>query len=165
MQTNYDTITDFQNARWTDIQNNIFGEGVAKNTTDTNLATAKVIEGNSYFNWVDTSSLGIIPWDGTANKSDGTEYKISDFYGSENKIEQENVKYTTEIVQGVIDTRDVTYEVYNIENANQLYYVLNAVATTKNNKKIYINNDIDLGGQNGMIWPSVYTSSGEIYIE
>ena len=109
MQTNYDTITDFQNARWTDIQNNIFGEGVAENTTDTSLATAKVIEGNSYFNWVDTSSLGIIPWDGTANKSDGTEYKISDFYGSENKIEQENVKYTTEIVQGVIDTRDVTY--------------------------------------------------------
>ena len=165
MATSYDTITDFQNARWADIQNNIFGEGVAENTTDVKLATARVIEGNSYFNWIDTSNLGIIPWDGTANKSNGTEYKISDFYGTEGKLEQETVTYNTEIASGITDTREVTYEVYNIENANQLYYVLNAVATTKNNKKIYINNDIDLGGQNGMIWPSVYTSSGEIYIE
>ena len=164
MDTSYDSITDFQDARWTEIQDNIFGEGYAKSPTDTRLATAHVIEGNGYFNWIDTSSLGIRPWDGTSNKEDGTPYSITDFY-VDGALPQEEVTYQTDIVEGVTDTRNVTYEVYNIDNANEFYYVLSTVATTRNNKKIYINNDIDLGGANNIIWPSIYTSSGDIYIE
>ena len=34
MQTNYDSVEEYTKARWTDIQNNIFGEGVASSVTD-----------------------------------------------------------------------------------------------------------------------------------
>ena len=164
MQTNYDNITDFQNARWTDIQNNIFGEGVANSVTDSNLATAQVIDNNSYFNWVDTSKLEIIPWDGTTNKPDGNAYTQSDFYNN-GSLEQETVTYSSTIADGVIDTREVTYDIYHVYDANQLRFVLSSTATTTNNKKIYIEKDIDLGGKENILWSSISTSGGDMYIE
>ena len=89
METNYDTVTDFTKARWTEIQNNIFGEGVASSVTDTKLSTANVINGNSYFNWVDTSNLNIVPWNGTSNKEDGTRITDSDFYNEKGVLPTE----------------------------------------------------------------------------
>ena len=164
MVTSYDTVTDFQNARWKEIQNNIFGEGVATSVTDTSLATKPVINGNIYFNWTDTTSLGIESWDGTVNKPDGTAYTQSDFY-IDGALKQETVNYQTIIVDGVVDTREVTYDVYNVYDANQLRYVLTSTATTSNNKKIYLQNNIDLGGKNNVLWSSISTSGGDIYIE
>ena len=164
MVTSYDTVTDFQNARWKEIQNNIFGEGVATSVTDTSLATKPVINGNIYFNWTDTTSLGIESWDGTVNKPDGTAYTQSDFY-IDGALKQETVNYQTIIVDGVVDTREVTYDVYNVYDANQLRYVLTSTANTSNNKKIYLQNNIDLGGKNNVLWSSISTSGGDIYIE
>ena len=164
MVTSYDTVTDFQNARWKEIQNNIFGEGVATSVTDTSLATKPVINGNIYFNWTDTTSLGIESWDGTVNKPDGTAYTQSDFY-IDGALKHETVNYQTTIVDGVVDTREVTYDVYNVYDANQLRYVLTSTATTSNNKKIYLQNNIDLGGKNNVLWSSISTSGGDIYIE
>ena len=165
MATSYDTVTAFQNARWTDIQNNIFGEGVATSVTDTTLATKSVIAGNPYFNWVDTTDKNLTKWDGTTNKEDGTAYTESDFYNSNGTLDQETVTYTSTIVEGVVDTRTVTYDVYHVYDANQFRYILTSTATTSKNKKVYIENDLDLGGSNGTIWPSVSTNSGDMYIE
>ena len=164
MATNYDNVTDFQNARWKEIQNNIFGENVAGSVTDTALATANVVQGNQYFNWASLDSKTIMPWDGSKNKSDGTEYTDADFYNN-GALEEETVTYTTTITEGVKSTRTVKYQVYNVYNANQLRYVLESKASTQENKKIYIRNDIDLAGYNNVLWSSISVNNGEMYIE
>lgn len=96
----YSSITDYQKARWTEIQNAIFGSGVATSETDTNLLTAKVVAGNSYFNWVDTSSLGITPWNGgsTTVANSGTE----------------TINYSTTVANGSTASKSITYTVYSI---------------------------------------------------
>ncbi|MGN1013505.1 MAG: hypothetical protein ACI4ON_06765, partial [Clostridia bacterium] len=163
MATSYNSVTEFQNARWAEIQTKIFG--TTSSVSDKKFATTDVIPNNPYFNWIDTSDKGLLKWDGTINKTDGTAYTKSDFYNSEGVMDTETVTYTTNITSTVIDSRQVTYEVYHVYDANQLRYVLSSTAKTSENKKIYIENDIDLGGENNKIWSSISTGNGEIYIE
>ena len=95
-QTKYKSITEFQNARWTEIQNSVFDH--EQNFTTVQRATAindmSVKAGNPYFNWTDTSKLqgydndgkevegGLIPYSGTPsapNSTEITETNIGDY--------------------------------------------------------------------------------------
>ena len=168
METNYDTVTDFTKARWTEIQNNIFGEGVASSVTDTKLSTANVINGNSYFNWVDTSNLNIVPWNGTSNKEDGTRITDSDFYNEEGVLPTEEYNYETEIDGGYTDTKNVTYNVYNVDTAEKLFYLISTKCSGKTeNIKINITNDIDMGGVSNRVLSkyNVNNKNYNVYIE
>ncbi len=164
MQTNYDTITDFTKARWTEIQSNVFGEGVASSVTDTKLSTASVIDGNEYFNWTDTSTFNIIPWNGTANRLDGVAITDADFYNEDGVLPTEEYHYSTEVDGGYIDTKDVTYYVYNVDTAEKLFYVISQKCRNNtNNIKINLTNDIDMGGKDGRVL-SKYNLSNSSYI-
>ena len=168
METNYDTVTDFTKARWTEIQNNIFGEGVASSVTDTKLSTANVINGNSYFNWVDTSNLNIVPWNGTSNKEDGTRITDSDFYNEEGVLPTEEYNYETEVDGGYTDTKNVTYNVYNVDTAEKLFYLISTKCSGKTeNIKINITNDIDMGGVSNRVLSkyNVNNKNYNVYIE
>ena len=168
METNYDTVTDFTKARWTEIQNNIFGEGVASSVTDTKLSTANVINGNSYFNWVDTSNLNIVPWNGTSNKEDGTRITDSDFYNENGVLPTEEYNYSTEVDGGYTDTKNVTYNVYNVDTAEKLFYLISTKCSGKTeNIKINITNDIDMGGVSNRVLSkyNVNNKNYNVYIE
>lgn len=52
-------------------------------------------------------------------KDDGTNYTDSDFYNGQGVLDQEIVTYTSTIEEAV------AYDVYNVNNANELRYVLN----------------------------------------
>ena len=168
MQTNYDSVTEFTKARWTEIQNNIFGEGVASSVTDTSLSTAQVIEGNPYFNWVDTSSLGITPWNGSIKKADGTNITDADFYNEEGVLPTEEYNYSSELDGGYIDTKSVTYNVYNVDSAEKLFYIISTKCSGKTeNIKINIINDIDMGGVSNKVLSkyNVNNKNYNVYIE
>ncbi len=63
-QTKYKSVSDFSDARWLNIQKVVF-EGIDDKATEPlepdQLMNKKVKSGNPYFNWTDTSSLGITP--------------------------------------------------------------------------------------------------------
>ena len=130
----YSTITDYQKARWTEIQNAIFGNGVATSETDTNLLTAKVVAGNPYFNWVNT---GLSKWNGgtSAVNSSGTQ----------------TINYSTTIENGSTASKSITYTVFNVSNGEQLRYVLTTYAASTANIKVNLTSDIDLNGNN-YVW-------------
>ena len=168
MQTNYDSVTEFTKARWTEIQNNIFGEGVATSVTDTKLSTASVINGNPYFNWVDTSNFSLNPWNGTANKEDGTRITDSDFYNENGVLPTEEYNYSTEVDGGYTDTKNVTYNVYNVDTAEKLFYLISTKCSGETeNIKINIINDIDMGGVSNKVLSkyNVNNKNYNVYIE
>ena len=168
MQTNYDSVEEYTKARWTDIQNNIFGEGVASSVTDTSLSTAQVIEGNPYFNWVDTTSLEITPWNGSIKKADGTNITDADFYNEEGVLPTEEYNYSSELDGGYIDTKSVIYNVYNVDSAEKLFYIISTKCSGKTeNIKINITKDIDMGGTLGRVLGryNVNNTNRILYIE
>ena len=124
MATSYNSVSDFSKARWTEIQNSIFGEGVASSVTDTKLKTADVIENNPYFNWTDTSDLQLVSWSGTQNNSNGVALSDADFYDETGSVPTETYNYSTAVDGGGTSKRDVTYYVYNVDTAEKLVYVI-----------------------------------------
>ena len=167
MATSYNSVSDFSKARWTEIQNSIFGEGVASSVTDTKLKTADVIENNPYFNWTDTSDLQLVPWSGTQNNSNGVALSDADFYDETGSVPTETYNYSTAVDGGGTSKRDVTYYVYNVDTAEKLVYVIAKKSTTTNNIKINITKDIDIGGRDNKLLSTYTISKGTnlFYIE
>ena len=167
MATSYNSVSDFSKARWTEIQNSIFGEGVASSVTDTKLKTADVIENNPYFNWTDTSDLQLVSWSGTQNNSNGVALSDADFYDETGSVPTETYNYSTAVDGGGTSKRDVTYYVYNVDTAEKLVYVIAKKSTTTNNIKINITKDIDMGGRYNKLLSTYTISKGTnlFYIE
>lgn len=136
-QTEYANIEDFQKARWADIQDAIFGGEERKSPElASSVLNKSVIKGNEYFNWTET---GLNPWTGNEEVIGVTRNEVIDFEG---------VK--------------VTFDVYDISTPAQLRYILNCFTYGKNvfkggykYIKVNIKNDLDMGGQNGVVWRPV----------
>lgn len=133
-QTKYGTVSEFQKARWKEIQSEVFN-GVNLGADDERLTPAQIVSktvqsGNKYFNWTNT---GLSAWTGgTTTVSDSG--RESHTYG------------------------DITanYYVYNVDTPKKLRYVLqNFNSLTGTYIKINITKDMDMGGQNGQIWEPI----------
>ncbi len=149
-QTKYDNITDFQKQRWVEIQREVFGTDDIP--TDSYTDTPKtangvrgddVEPGNDYFNWVDT---GLTAWNG--GKSTVTAEETTEAYTYENKDASKSMS--------------VKYHVFNVSNPRQFRYVIENLETLQTAAgghaayvKINLENDLDMGGQNGVIWDPV----------
>ena len=171
----YANIVEFQKARWSEIQDSVFGAGVAQSFFDSSLAGATIVDGNPYFTWKDTSSLGISPWDGTKNDENGTEITWEHFAGTGKTVTDlptTLLSYTDQYEDPVQSTMvEVSNQInfYNVDiyTAEELRWVLETIGSTSGyNLKINIKNDIDLNGQQSMVWRSINLSGNNcIYIE
>lgn len=165
-QTKYKSITEFQNARWTEIQNSVFDH--EQNFTTVQRATAindmSVKAGNPYFNWTDTSKLqgydndgkevegGLIPYSGTPsapNSTKITETNIGDY------INYQGTKKTI--------SNKTTFTVYNVYTADQFVWILQN--RTSNITKVNICADIDMGGAKKIKYNNQRALSGTMYFE
>ena len=165
-QTKYKSITEFQNARWTEIQNSVFDH--EQNFTTVQRATAindmSVKAGNPYFNWTDTSKLqgydndgkevegGLIPYSGTPsapNSTEITETNIGDY------INYQGTKKTI--------SNKTTFTVYNVYTADQFVWILQN--RTSNITKVNICADIDMGGAKKIKYNNQRALSGTMYFE
>ncbi|MBO5476640.1 MAG: hypothetical protein J6A15_02670, partial [Clostridia bacterium] len=168
MQTNYASITAFTTARWTEIQNQVFGEGIASSVTDTSLQKATVIEGNPYFNWINTDDLGIKPWNGTINKEDGSALTDADFYNEQGVLPTETYNYSTVVDGGLTTSKTVKYNVYNVDTPEKLFYIISKKCNGDyTHIKVNITKDIDMGGREGRLLQRYSLSKGNyrFYIE
>ena len=147
-QTKYNNITDFQKQRWLEIQRAVFGTDdipTSRTTPQTSdgVRGDTVEAGNDYFNWIDT---GLTPWNGTSTKVSPSSSTQSIPYNNEELDSSLTVKYT----------------VYNVKTPEQFRYVIENLETLKTSSggyatyvKINLQNDLDMGGQNGKIWEPV----------
>ncbi len=150
-QTKYNSVSDFSDARWLNIQKAVFkdidpDDKATVPLDPSELMDKEVIPGNPYFNWTDTSSLGI------------TSDEIYD------DTHPEGVEGPHEIVTYTFhdadNNRDATVLCvkYDVSNANQLRYALRMPKTSDGvyyDSIINITADIDLGGNRGKIWDPV----------
>lgn len=165
-QTKFSDISEFQKDRWARIQAEIFEEITLDDseyqTLESNagkLSTYHVSDNNDYFNWKDT---GLEVWDGKINRSvkPSTEtYTYQDSYISGENGENIPVSSTVE------------YQVYNVTRPQQFRYIMREIGNkdsdlAKQNVKINLMSDLDMGGQNGQIWRPVKVAwSPSVYIE
>lgn len=175
-QTGYETVTEYQEARWIEIDNAVF----EKKGTDeefsyqtpaqinTMLGTEgngewQVAEENNYFNWTESSTLtdaGITAWNGktsTVNSSGTETYTYNDSY--------QDITSGTEITTPISLT--ITYTVYNVSTAEELRGVLENVRSSNSAYiKINLTSDINLNGEN-YVWTPIDLTAGTgiLYIE
>lgn len=169
-QTKYADINEYQLAEFSRIQNEIFSyNGGNLNTPDTtnyvasntlayyiNNGSITVNEGNDYFNWVDTDA-GVA--NGTISRWGG-ETSGTRFSGTYNRATR--MKYIG----------NTQYAVYDVDNAGDLYAVLNQTAyrayntsgTRVSNMLINITKDIDMNGQNYNFAPFTPYINGAFFL-
>lgn len=174
----FETIGKFQLNRWNEIKKEVFGENaVSTNILDTKIAGMSIKSGNQYFNWTDTSNLGITPWNGTTTNSSGEQISWSNFTNgadSPTALRYEENKFTDSYIDGqssanVTAENTINYYVIDVSTAEELRWVLSTIAADKNSSnsyKINLLNDIDLNGNNNIIWSSIeLDTKGTLYIE
>lgn len=178
-QTEYDTINDFQTARWTQIQSGVFekkdgtpleagsytgGELNAMLGTDGN-GTHQVKAGNSCFNWVDRAALeekGVAAWSGGSTevlpRTEQETYEYRDTYTDFTGGQETEAESRVEIV----------YTVYDVGTAEELRWVMDQVASAAAGTHIKINltNDINLNGEE-QAWAPLHIANdrGWTYLE
>lgn len=154
--TNYDNVIDFQQARWQEIMDSVFGAGTitAGDVPDT---VPDVQSGSSYFGWkLFEDSDGVTPWDGTASQP----VSYSDIITYAGDSVQNGADGSTITAASV----NVTYTVYEVSNASELYWVMTKQSNTASNVLIDLVNDIDLNGAE-QSWKSLDVSTaGWLYI-
>lgn len=185
-QTPYRDLTEFQDARYLEIQNDIFvskesGRGeftsrasaveIQKNLGTDGGGKAQVSQRSTYFNWVDSEALrqelGIEPWDGGSDEpaAAGTQtyhYEdVAEFYTPAGSASQKVIP--TEITT----TSDVTYEVYNVSTAAEFRGALEKYAAEgSKHVKINLTADINLNGVRQTWEPcEVISGNGSFYLE
>ncbi len=156
------TITQFQSERWNEIRNAVFGAGAqTSNVLDDNIANMSVQSGNPYFNWVNTASLGITPWNGSSSAVSNSTFTSETKAYSDTYTNGQTGVQTTE-------TNNITYTVIPVSTAEQFKWALDTYKGSTNNIKISITKDIDLNGQSHN-WQSVDIinsgKNGWLYIE
>ncbi|MDY2857024.1 MAG: hypothetical protein SOT38_08005, partial [Oscillospiraceae bacterium] len=149
-QTKYDNISDFQNARWTEIQNKVFGQNYTSVQSADVIKDLPVQQGNEIFNWTDTSHMQ--GYDNDGNEIDGGLQK----YGTTTVTDMSYTTVTEKYVGNYTDylgknntvSSTVKYDrVYDVYTADQFAYILKQ-EVAKYNVKINLCADIDMGGEN-----------------
>ena len=150
-ETQKKTITEFQTERWNEIRKAVFGAGAdsLSDVLNVNIATMSVQANNEYFNWADTSKLGITPWNGSTESISTTR--------------TETESYSDSYINGATNAKtsvseSITYTVIDVNNAEQLRWALEQYHSSASNIKINLKSDIDLNGQNGKVWQSIKLS-------
>ena len=170
----YTNIADYQKDRWCTIRKEVFGS-TSTNMMDRDIAQNEVIAENKYFNWADTSSLDITPWNGTTQSIDGTEVNWSNFKDEATSITDldiESYDYSDSYENAVTGenvqvNNNMTYYVANVKTAEEFRWILfQASKLNTYSIKINIEKDIDLNGGNSKIWKSISLSGNRyVYIE
>ncbi|MGO5078186.1 hypothetical protein ACTQ3J_10295, partial [Oscillospiraceae bacterium LCP25S3_E3] len=165
-QTKYDNITDFQNARWTEIQNKVFGQNYTSVQSANVIKDLPVQQGNEFFNWTDTSHMQ--GYDNDGNEIDGGLQK----YGTTTVTSMASTSITEKYADSYVNYKDVktsvksqaTYTVYNVYTADQFAYVLN-LGNQGKNIKLNLLADIDMGGADNQQFATDKNLTGCMYIE
>ncbi|MGO5078320.1 pullulanase X25 domain-containing protein, partial [Oscillospiraceae bacterium LCP25S3_E3] len=156
-QTKYENITDFQNARWSEIQSKVFGKdfgGEVQPIETIKDLTVQNSQDNTYFHWTDTSKMQGYNNDGTERegglkKYDGTDTVTSMGYVDINEgYLQKFTKYDSINVPIPISVRK-GYRCYNVYTADQFVYLANYAANNGKSIKMVLQADIDMGGAEG----------------
>ncbi|MGO5113098.1 pullulanase X25 domain-containing protein, partial [Oscillospiraceae bacterium LCP25S3_E10] len=165
-QTKYNNITDFQNARWTEIQNKVFGQNYTSVQPADAIKDLPVQQGNEFFNWTDTSHMQ--GYDNNGNEIDGGLQK----YGTTTVTSMTSTSVTEKYADSYVNYKDVktsvksqaTYTVYNVYTADQFAWVLNQVNNV-NSIKLNLLADIDMGGFDNKQFATGRSLTSTMYIE
>lgn len=162
-QTGYSSLIEFQVDRWNGILDEVF-EGTMPHanvngttasvsipsTNDIKSGNKAVVkDGNRYFNWDTANTSGLAPWSG--NSGTVTLDQITK--------RKETIQYEADSVQDAdsqttnVNATKVDYTVYDVNNADELYCVMNSVKNAKDNIKINLCADINLDGEH-QLWNS-----------
>lgn len=160
-QTEYENILEFQNARWAEIQSEVF-EGVSSLQTDVTVLKDLELKENPYFYWNTTDTAGLTKWDGSSSDAGITTETATYHYEDSYVHGADGSSYTSAV--------DVSYTVYNVSTPAQFRWALEKCAedgTSETHIKVNITEDLDFNGQ---IWTPLeraYSSLryGSIYIE
>lgn len=153
-QTKYSNVKDFQENRWLSIENSVFGKNWKVLHTAQQIGNAitknniTVSDSNPYFNWTDTGLDGNKKWDGTTGNK----------YRTDNKKE---VTIDYNVNDGTNENLKITFTEFTINNAKQFRDVLeyfNDSEVTNKYVKVNLNSDLDMGGQDGVIWDPIETN-------
>lgn len=153
-QTQYSNISDFQKARWTKIQNAVFGQSFTSVQEPSVLKTKSVASNNAYFNWTDSGVAESKKFTGSLSATDITALENSAYtenYHYEDTFTDASNNNTATKVQ-----KDVEYRVYDVSTADQLYYLMTTyINNSTYNIKFNIVTDLDFNGQNMKSWKPV----------
>lgn len=146
-QTKYADITAFQNARWAEIQNAVFDKNYTSVQETNIIKDLPVKEGNSYFNWTNTSHMQ--GYDENGNKIEDGLKKYSGTPKAVASSGEITENYTDSYVnyqdKTINVTSSATYTVYDVYTADQFAWVLKQVNNV-NSIKLNLHADIDMGG-------------------
>lgn len=161
-QTAYENISEFQDARWAEIQKSVFGLSSLEKTA-ANVVNQSVLD-NEFFNWTVTD---LSKWDGTAAA-------LTSYYNQTYNYADTYVDYSAS-ADGVEKTQEaeVTYKVYDVSTPEQFRWAVEQCVSTSDNStniKINLTNDLDFNGQSNKQWTPLNRSGGNsatnsIYIE
>ena len=163
-QTKYKNITEFQNARWTEIQNEVFDQNFTTVQKATAIKDMKVKAGNPYFNWTDTSKLQ--GYDNNGNKVEGglIPYSGNPIEPTSTTETETNVGYYTDYTEKKQTvTSKTTFTVYNVYTADQFVWILKNRAS--NITKVNICADIDMGGASNKQYTNPQDLNSTMYFE
>lgn len=167
-QTGFKDVIEFQQAKWKEISNAVFGDTLDDYKTPPSLYDIKnngkavVQDGNTYFNWKPNAEIGnnIPAWDGGKVITTVTEKVVTYEADSYTKGGDGQLKEAPAV--------PVTYKKYDVSNASELRYayVQAYENRTIQNTMINIKSDIDLNGSKYIWEPFVFSGMGKwLYLE
>lgn len=169
-QTGYSDVVEYQTERWNTILEKVFAQynqdgGVKKITSSSVTVPDKnadltLNEDNGYFNWHTFSDEdGVIPWDGNTKEVTSRTEIIT--YEADSTV---NGKTDEPISKSAVN---VTYTVYDVRNASELYYAYSEAEKnfSSQNTKINLLNDIDLNGAEKIWEGKCFNGNHWLYIE
>lgn len=168
-QTKYDNITDFQNARWTQIQNAVFGQNFDTVQDPTAINKLSVKKGNEFFNWTDTSNMQ--GYDNDGKPIDGGLQPYGTYTVTEVGAYDEARKTYLQIYYDYKNERQMVkslapeFHCFNVYTADQFVFVLEQMGEKNWNTKINLCSDIDMGGMQNMDYTTGRQLRRHLYIE
>ncbi len=168
-QTKYDNITDFQKARWTQIQNAVFGQNYDSVQDASVVSELTVQSGNEFFNWTDTSNMQ--GYDNDGNPIDGglqpygtyTVTEVAEYQEARKTYVQTYVDYKGE--EQTVKSLAPEFHCYNVYTADQFVFVLEQMGEKNLNTKINLCADIDMGGMQNKDYATGRQLRSHLYIE
>ncbi|MCI6007211.1 MAG: hypothetical protein MRZ25_03030, partial [Ruminococcus sp.] len=176
-QTKYDNITDFQKARWTQIQNAVFGQNFDTVQDTSVIDKLSVQSGNEFFNWTDTSKIkytykykdaagnvhseertGLSPY-GTDTVTEVAEYKETRKTYVQTYVDYKGEKQT-------IESLAPEFHCYDVYTADQFVFLLEQMFKNRWwHTKINLCADIDMGGMQNKEYTTGRSLRNHLYIE
>lgn len=151
-QTAYESLSAFQQARWLEIQKEIFLNNGKKPSWDTRRSAKRIAEyvkngtftvkpNNNYFNWTETGLADSKKWDGTK----GSGYTSS----------AQDVTIDYNVGSATTASNKIKYTEYTITNPKQFRHILENFQNYGTYVKVNLTSDLDMNGQNGIVWAPV----------